>query len=99
MGPGITRSTQLPGDLRFKKFNLENYHENYHENCRCPRQDFGSAECVTHDTSNYRSDLPQFLAKEGGAMWFSLAPHQIANLDTLKYTRFLQHRQANFTAN
>ena len=25
-------------------------------------------------------------------MWFSMAPHQLANIDTLKFTRFLQHR-------
>jgi len=37
-------------------------------------------------------DLPQFLSKEGGAMWFSMAPHQLAHLDLNKYTRFLQHR-------
>jgi len=36
--------------------------------------------------------LPQYLDKEGGALWFSMAPHQLAHADPIKYTRFLQHR-------
>lgn len=42
--------------------------------------------------SHCASDTPGRGLQEGGAMWFSMAPHQLANIDTLKFTRFLQHR-------
>jgi arachidonate 5-lipoxygenase len=35
-------------------------------------------------------ELPQYLSKEGGAMWFGFAPYQLANIDPDKYVRFLQ---------
>ena len=36
------------------------------------------------------SELPQMIAKEGGAMWFGFAPHQLAHIDSDKYIRFVQ---------